>query len=324
MFHYDGGLRITSIDLAVDVRRRQPRGFISHAHTDHMARHELAYCTPATAALYQRRYGERPTRAMPFGQPLTWGELTLTTHAAGHVFGSAMLSVSGPQGTVLYTGDFKLRESATAERAAPPRADVLIMESTYGDPRYRLPPRDETIAQLVMTVRQILVDGRTPVIHAYVLGKAQEVTRILTTAGFRVVQHPLVHEISLIYQQCGCELGRVELLERSPPDDAVVVAPPRSQRGAGLPSLRRPVSIAVTGWAIDPTWRRRLGADYAIPLSDHADFDELNECVEQVAPTVVYCTHGPPEFVEVLRRQGHNAHALESCRAMPLFSGERL
>ena len=60
MFHFDGGLKITRIDLAVDFRRRQPRGFISHAHTDHMGRHELAYCTPATAALYQRRYGPRP------------------------------------------------------------------------------------------------------------------------------------------------------------------------------------------------------------------------------------------------------------------------
>ena len=73
MFHFDGGLKITSIDLAVDVRRRQPRGFISHAHTDHMGRHELAYCTPATAALYQKRYGARPTRLMPFGEPLDVG-----------------------------------------------------------------------------------------------------------------------------------------------------------------------------------------------------------------------------------------------------------
>jgi putative mRNA 3-end processing factor len=319
MFHYDSGLRITSIDLAVDVRRRQPRGFISHAHTDHMARHELAYCTPATAALYQKRYGARPTRAMPFGEPLVWGELTLTTHPAGHVFGSAMLSISGLAGSVLYTGDFKLRPSATAEPAAPPRADILIMESTYGNPRYRLPPRDETIGQLVVTVQRILADGRTPLIHAYVLGKAQEVTRILSDAGIRVAQHPLVHEISLIYQQCGCDLGSYELYAGSPPTDAAVVAPPRNQRGAALTGLRRPVSIAVTGWAVDPAWRWRLGADYAFPLSDHADFDELSECIEQVAPSIVYCTHGPVEFVEHLRRCGHNAHPLEACRAMPLF-----
>lgn len=314
MFHFDNGLRITRLDLAVDVRRRQPRGFISHAHTDHMARHELAYCTPTTAALYQHRFGPRATRLMPFGEPLTWHDCVLTTHPAGHVFGSAMLGIAGPEGTVLYTGDFKLGASATAERAAPPKADVLIMESTYGEPHYRLPPRDETIAQLVAIVTQVLEAGRTPIVHAYVLGKAQEVSRILTLAGLRVVQHPLVYAISLIYQQCGCDLGPVELCDGAPPIDAAIVAPPRRQKAATLTGLRRPVSIGVTGWAIDPAWRWRLGVDHAIPLSDHADFDELFECIERVEPGVIYCTHGPPEFVTLLRKRGHNAHALEDCR----------
>jgi Cft2 family RNA processing exonuclease len=314
MFHFDNGLRFTGLDLAVDMRRRQARGFISHAHTDHMARHELAYCTPATAALYQHRFGPRPTHAMPFGQPLAWGEFTLTTHPAGHVLGSAMLTVSGCEGTVLYTGDFKLAASATAEPADPPRADVLIMECTYGTPRHRLPPREEAILQLVETVSRVLDAGRTPVVQAYVLGKAQEVTKILTGLGIRVVQHPLVYAISLIYQQCGCDLGPIEPCEGDPPVDAVVVAPPRRQKAAALLGLRRPVTIGVTGWAIDPAWRWRLGVDYAVPLSDHADFDELVECIERVQPAVTYCTHGPDEFVAQLRRRGHNAHSLEACR----------
>src|SRR5207244_7231325 len=139
------------------------------------ARRELAYCTPATSALYQHRYGTRPTRLMPFGEPLAWNDCVLTTHPAGHVFGSAMLSIRGSEGTVVYTGDFKLRPSATAEPAAPPLADILIMESTYGDPVYRLPPREESIAQLVATIACVLEAGRTPLVHAYVLVKAQEV-----------------------------------------------------------------------------------------------------------------------------------------------------
>jgi Cft2 family RNA processing exonuclease len=162
----------------------------------------------------------------------------------------------------------------------------------------------------------VLDMGRTPLVHAYVLGKAQEVTRILTAAGLRVVQHPLVYAISLIYQAHGCELGRIELCEGPPPEDAVVVAPPRSQRAARLEGLRRPMSIAVTGWAIDPRWRWRLGAEYAVPLSDHADFDELVECVERVSPRIVYCTHGPEEFVGLLRRRGVNAHPLAECRVI--------
>jgi Cft2 family RNA processing exonuclease len=315
MFHYDGGLKITAIDLAVDFRRRQPRGFVSHAHTDHMARHELAFCTPATGALYQRRFGPRPTYAMPLGQTVELGGVRLTAHPAGHVFGSAMLLVDDGCQRLLYTGDFKLSESATAEMAAPPPADVLVMECTYGDPRYRLPPRDEAIGQLVAIVLGVLNAGRIPVIEAYVLGKAQEVTKILASRGLAVVQHPLVHEISRVYEDYGCPLGRVDVYDDRPLAGVVVVAPPRWQKGAALPGMRGAVRIGVTGWAADPGWRLRRGYDYAVPLSDHADYDELIECVERVGARAVYCTHGPEGFVQQLRSLGHNAHPLAACRA---------
>jgi Cft2 family RNA processing exonuclease len=173
----------------------------------------------------------------------------------------------------------------------------------------------------VATVTRVLATGRTPVVHAYVLGKAQEVTRILTLAGLRVVQHPLVHAISQVYEQFGCDLGPIELCEGDVPADAVAVVPPRSQRAARLTGLKRPVSIGVTGWAIDSSWRWRLGVDYAIPLSDHADFDELVECIERVEPAIIYCTHGPAEFVDCLRSRGFNAHPLENCRnGQPLLA----
>jgi Cft2 family RNA processing exonuclease len=162
-------------------------------------------------------------------------------------------------------------------------------------------------------VRRVLAANRTPLVQAYVLGKAQEVSRILTLAGLRVAQHPLIFAISQIYRQHGCDLGAIELCDGHPPDDAVLVVPPRSQRAAAVLGLRRPVAIAVTGWAVDPAWRRRLGADYAIPLSDHADFDELVECAAQVEPSVIYCTHGPAEFVQTLRRLGHRAYLLSEC-----------
>jgi putative mRNA 3-end processing factor len=323
MFHYDGGLKITAIDLAVDIRRRQPRGFISHAHTDHMARHELAFCTPITAALYQRRYGARPTHPLPLGEPLDLAGVRLTTFPAGHIFGSAMLLADDGQTKLLYTGDFKLGESATAEMAAPPQADILVMESTFGDPKYRLPAREGVVGQLVDTVRRLLASGRTPVIEAYVLGKSQEVTKILTSHGIDVVQHPLVYEMSEVYEAHGCRLGTVRQFDTcvhgGGAAGAAIVAPPRWQKGAGLPGLKQAVRIGVTGWAADPTWRLRKGYDYAFPLSDHADYDELLECIERAQPRVIYCTHGPVAFVDRLRKLGHDAHPLDTCHPRQLL-----
>ena len=78
-------------------------------------------------------------------------------------------------------------------------------------------------------------------------------------------------------------------------------------KGFRLAGIADPVSIAVTGWAMDPATKYRQKVDHALPLSDHADFDELLETVRRVEPQSIYCTHGPREFVEHLRAEGFNA-----------------
>ena len=310
MFHFDRGIKLTAIDLAVDVRRRQPRGFVSHAHTDHIAPHVLAYCTPETGVLYRHRLGAgRNFVPMPFGEPIAIGEYRLTAIPAGHILGSAMLLVEGEGKSLLYTGDFKLGPSATAGEATIPEVDVLIMECTFGSPEYRLPPREMVIGQLLETVREAIETGFTPIIHAYVLGKAQEVTKILASSGIGVLQHPLAYEISQLYRQCGCDLGEYERFDR-PRKGFAIVAPPRNQKGARLGSIERSVSIAVTGWAIEEDYRRRNRVDFAFPLSDHADFDDLLTAARLANPRVVYCTHGPDSFATCLQDAGFDARVL--------------
>ncbi len=310
MFHFDRGLKLTRADLAIDVRRRQPRAFVSHAHTDHMARHELALCTPSTARFYQLRLGARPILELPFGQTVCWGGLNLRAYPAGHCLGSAMLWAEDGAQSLLYTGDFKLGPSATSETAELPQADILVMESTYGDPRYRHRPRQELIAELIEGVQSALAQQRTPVVHAYVLGKAQEVTKLLTNAGIPVLQHASIFAISRVYQACGMDLGNVSEYPGYPRPGHAVVVPPRMHRAVHLPGLKNAVTFAVTGWAQQGSLAGRWGVDRAIGLSDHADFDQLVAAVEQVAPRVVYCTHGPATFVDQLRRLGWNAEVL--------------
>ncbi len=317
MFHFDRGLKLTKADLAIDFRRRQPRAFISHAHTDHMARHELALCTPGTAALYCRRYGERTTRHLPYRTPLDWGGLRLTTFPAGHCLGSAMLLAEDGERSLLYTGDFKLGESATAERAELPRADLLVIESTYGQPRYRHPPRASAIDQLLTLVAAAIASGATPVVEAYTMGKSQEVTRIITAGGFPVLQHPKIYEISLVYRSFGVDLGDHHKYAGEALPGHVVVVPPRMHRAGRLPGLKRTVTFAVTGWATHERTREKLGVDHAVPLSDHADYDELFEAIERVSPRAIYCTHGPLSFVDRLREHGLNAYPLDD-KAMGL------
>jgi hypothetical protein len=331
LFHWDNGLKLTKADLAIDFRRRQPRAFISHAHTDHIARHEYALCTSETSALYQHRLGPRRTLVMPYREPIEWGGLRLTAFPAGHCLGSAMLLAEDGDRSLLYTGDFKLGESATAQSAELPRADLLVIESTFGHPDYRLPPRGEVIEQLLMLVRRALADEIVPVIQAYMLGKGQEVTRILTDAGIPVLQHRDIFAVSQVYESCGMSLGRYERFTgRAEPGWALVVPPGRGileqlgekggrnllceapegpfRQKVPVPFFpARVLRIAVTGWAIDQRAKYRLGVDHALPLSDHADYDGLFEAVARVGPRIIYCTHGPEGFVDCLRDAGYDA-----------------
>lgn len=320
-FYWDNNLFLGKCRLAVDSTRTRQAAFCSHAHADHLGRHGITLCTPETEALARHRL--KPKRAifrlLHWCESFDWGDLRLTIYPAGHCLGSAVLLAETAAGRrILYTGDFKLTPSLTAGAAQLPRADVLIMESTFGDPRYRLPPRQTVIDQLVSAVRTAFERGQIPVIEAYALGKSQEVTRLLSDAGFAVDQAPEIAAISTIYEQFGVHVGLRNIITTQdiPDGNAVLVVSPRTFRhmetcGTSAPDVLRFFRIAVTGWANHPQTVRRLGVDRAIPLSDHADYAELWTAIEQVSPQEIYCTHGPFDFAGTLRQAGWNATTLE-------------
>src|SRR5437868_14981867 len=89
--------------------------------------------------------GNRREILLPFGQESDVHGMRVTLFPAGHIFGSAQFFLRTENDSLLYTGDFKLRHGKSAELAEWTSADTLIMETTYGLPRYRLPPTDEVV-----------------------------------------------------------------------------------------------------------------------------------------------------------------------------------
>ena len=309
-FFWDHGLFFGTCRLAIDSTRTQTAGFCSHAHADHIGRHGITLCTAETELLIRHRMTLKRAifRTLHYREPTTWGGMQLTAFPAGHCLGSAVLLVETESGRrILYTGDFRLVPSFTAGGAELPTADVLIMESTFGDPRYQMPPRELVIEQLCDVVYHAIATGRIPIVRAYALGKAQEVTRILSDAGFMVDQSPEVAGITDIYENCGVHVGRrriVRLGEPLDPNAVLVVAPQHDTYASLNPNAFR---IAVTGWAIHPKAAAKLRVDVAIPLTDHVDYPDLFVAVEQVHPKEIYCIHGPFEFADRLKEAGWNA-----------------
>lgn len=318
MFHFDEGLFLTSLGLAIDVPRRQRWGFVSHAHADHIAPHARTMATPATLAIVHRRLHQSLTfDSLEFGKSITRDGIQLTALPAGHILGAAMLRVESNDASYLITGDFCLEPSLTAGSADPQPADVLIMETTFGSPDFKMPPRDVTIAKLVETVSRLLRLGKTPLIRTYVVGKSQELLKILTDADIPVAVHPEVANYAEIYQDFGCDLGEFVVCSKDPPADHALIFPPaaaRQSRSHRLPESCQ--AIAVTGWAAVENHPRVRHADYRFPLSDHADYDALLETVARVQPQRIYCYHGYRQFVDDLRSRGHDAQWLSECQSI--------
>ena len=317
MLQWADDLKIRGTDLFLDSRTSRDLCFISHAHADHLGRHERPLATAATASLAEYRLRVGGTHVLPYGQPWSLdGDTILTPFPAGHVLGSAMLHVRRPEGTLLYTGDFKLRPSLTVPTAEPVEADVLVMESTYGDPQFRFPSWRQTADRLIDLAATALRAGRQPIVMGYSLGKAQEIVRILTDASLPITCHGAVRAMNSIYEQHGVHLGptrpyaaadfhgkrAIDLAERG-----VLVAPPQVARSGFVTKFEQPCRIMMSGWALNKGAQYRYGVDHALPLSDHADFDELLELVDRVRPKKVYTHHGFRDFPAHLQRRGINA-----------------
>jgi Cft2 family RNA processing exonuclease len=75
----------------------------------------------------------------------------------------------------------------------------------------------------------------------------------------------------------------------------------------------------MSGWGLMKNAIYRYGVDHALPLSDHADFDELLELVERVGPRKIYTTHGYREFAETLRGKGLDAECVVKDPQLKLF-----
>jgi DNA ligase-associated putative exonuclease len=306
------GLYVSEADLWLDPARKKAQAFISHGHADHArARHEHILCTAATAEALRIRFGEIRTTELEFGQPLDFHGCRVTLYPAGHVLGSAQLLVECGGQRLVYTGDFKLRESLTCPAGVVVPADVLIIEATYGLPIFRFPPADESRREIVRFARGALAEGKTPVLLGYSLGKGPEITKILDEAGIPTLLHESVYQMLEVYVAAGVEFRHPIRFDPAQVDGRAVVAPPQARRERWMEAIARPAVAMVTGFAmLDRTWDR-ADADACICLSDHADWTELLAYVEGSGASRVLVTHGHCDaLADHLRLKGIEAAAV--------------
>jgi putative mRNA 3-end processing factor len=163
------------------------------------------------------------------------------------------------------------------------------------------PARAAVLERVEAFVDASLREGKTPVLVGAALGVAQELVRLL--GGRRTLRlHPTAFRACEVYARRGEALsGFVRLSE----DGEVVVVPP-TVRLARLDLGPHRVCV-LSGRAIDGI----AAADVALPLADHAGFDELLAYARASGARRVLTIDGhAEELAQALRAAGVEAAAI--------------
>jgi putative mRNA 3-end processing factor len=282
--------------------------FISHAHADHALKKDSSkiICSELTEKITETRFDVALD---------TSDHKDMELIPSGHILGSSSALINDE---VLYTGDVATRDRAYIKGFNPVEADKLIIESTYGIPNYRFPDQEE----IENRIKDWVKDTRRPLfLFAYSLGKAQKIQHLVQKATDRpIIAHGAVRKMNdVIEQNTDLEFRAKNYKENRDllEENGIMIAPSSSSQADYIKKLVEKysgVKAGFSGWAVDNSFKYRGGYDKAFPFSDHCDFDELVEVVEQVDPEKVYTHHGFDEaFASYLSREkGFNARALKN------------
>jgi metallo-beta-lactamase family protein len=124
-------------------------------------------------------------RTVGYRAPVALGAgLQVSFHDAGHILGSASVLLEAEDGgrtrRILYSGDIGNRGRPILCDPAPPPADIVVMETTYGDRLHR--SVSESVEELVTATAATLQRGGNVVIPSFALERTQEILYFLREA----------------------------------------------------------------------------------------------------------------------------------------------
>ena len=313
----DRGIFCPAGDFYIDPWRPVPRALITHGHSDHARPGMGAYlATDRALPVIRRRLGPITADGIAYGEARQIGGAIVSFHPAGHVPGSAQIRVEVAGEVWVVSGDYKTESDGLAEPFAPVPCHAFISECTFGLPVFRWQPQPGVMADIAGWWAANAAMGKTSILGAYSFGKAQRLIAGLADLG-PILTHGAVEDMTETLRLQGYRLPQTSratagVTAKTHPG-ALVIAPP-SALGSAWANRFGPVDEAfVSGWMAVRGIRRRRSLGTGFVLSDHADWQGLNDAIRATGAERVFVTHGyTTPFRQWLEGQGYDAGIVET------------
>lgn len=317
------GIFCPAAGVHIDPWRPVERALITHGHADHSRWGHRSYlCTESAKPVIRHRLGDVNIQTTKYGRRIDINGVNFSFHPAGHILGSAQIRVEHKGEIWVVSGDYKLEDDGLSEPFEPVRCHTFITESTFGLPIFRWKKQEEVFGEINAWWRSNKAEGKVSILAAYALGKAQRLLRGLDRSIGPIFAHGSIESTNQVIRKQGIVLPKTERASaktlRRDYIGAMVIAPPSALRH---PWMRKfpPAAIGIaSGWmAGDGARRRAAGQGFA--LSDHADWDGLNEAVTATGAERIIVTHG---YTGAFRKYLEEVRGLEALEATTQFAGE--
>jgi putative mRNA 3-end processing factor len=293
----DRGLYCSQGAFYIDPWRPVDKAVITHAHSDHARAGSRSYlCHTLTRPLLQLRLGDYPYQTLEWGESVFLNGVKISLHPAGHIIGSSQVRIEYQGEIWVVSGDYKTEDDGLSGAFEPVPCHTFITESTFGLPIYNWKPQAEIFSSIQNWVLKNKEAGKTSVLVAYSLGKAQRLLSCLAAVSPQIFVHGAVWNVHQALVNAGVVLPPVSRVELDAPKESfsgsVVIAPSGADES---PWIRRfqPFEVGVcSGWMQVRGNVRRRNADAGYALSDHADWKGLLSAIKATGAYKVYVTHG--------------------------------
>jgi putative mRNA 3-end processing factor len=293
----DKGLYCSQGHFYIDPWVPVEKAVITHGHSDHAYPGSQAYlCHQQTKPILELRLGPGAYQTLEWDESVLMNGVKVSLHPAGHVIGSSQIRVEYNGEVWVVSGDYKVANDGISGQFEPVQCNTFITESTFGLPIYKWRPQEEIYNSIGNWITKNQQAGKTSVLIAYSLGKAQRVLPAVAAVTNQIFVHGAIWNMHEALIHAGWKLPTVKRVTPETTKEelkgCVVIAPPSAD---GSPWIKRfsPYSIGVcSGWMQVRGTARRRNVDAGFAMSDHADWKGLLEAVQATGAQKVFVTHG--------------------------------